>query len=328
MKHALRNLLARAGYALRRRPTPPTERPPLLIDDAFAGVYQAHPFLFVDVGARGGLKPEWSRFAPHLKVLAFEPDEDAYRELSGQPESGIAYSNVMLHDRPGTVSLNITRGGGQSSMFLPDRPFVDRFPHLPIDRWDVMKTVELSSDTLDNVLTAHGMTDVDFIKLDTQGSEKFILEGGERALASSVLGVEVEVEFAPMYVGQPLFADVDPILRRSGFHLFDIRRFYWPRRFSPDTRGLKGQLVWGEALYLKQSELIPPRIEKYLKAVSICIRYGYFDYALEIAEAGAAAGALSREQMSLVRDSLSRAARPFARTIDYHDAALGCDGWY
>ena len=38
----------------------------------------------------------------------------------------------------------------------------------------------------------------------------------------AVAGVEVEVEFSPLYVGQPLFADIDTYLRRHQFVLWRL----------------------------------------------------------------------------------------------------------
>ena len=83
---------------------------------------------------------------------------------------------------------------------------------------------ELAVDTLDHQLERHGLDDVDFIKVDTQGSELFVLQGASQVLGQHVVGVEVEVEFASIYGGQPLFADVDRHMREHGFDLFDLRR--------------------------------------------------------------------------------------------------------
>jgi hypothetical protein len=161
------------------------------------------------------------------------------------------------------------------------------------ERFDIVGTKTINVDTLDHQLREHGIADVDFIKVDTQGSELFILQGATQALSGGVFGVEVEVEFAEMYEGQPLFADVDKFLRPIGFQLFDLKLSHMKRAAGKRWGKRKGQLIYGDALYLKDfrklREILQglPETErrgKVLRALSICFLYGYFDFALEIFE--------------------------------------------
>ena len=66
----------------------------------------------------------------------------------------------------------------------------------------------------------------DFVKLDTQGTELYILEGMQHTLKRAIFGVEVEVEFIEMYKNQPLFNEVDIFMRKLGFHLFDLKKYF------------------------------------------------------------------------------------------------------
>ena len=43
------------------------------------------------------------------------------------------------------------------------------------------------------------------MKIDAQGSELNILEGGEKFLKNNLIGLQIEVEFNEIYKGQPLF---------------------------------------------------------------------------------------------------------------------------
>lgn len=139
----------------------------------------------------------------------------------------------------------------------------------------------------------HDIADVDFIKVDTQGSELFILQGATHALRAGAFGVEVEVEFAEMYEGQPLYADVDKFLRPIGFELFDLKLSHMKRSAGKQWGKRKGQLIYGDALYLKDSPQLAAMLQglpeeqqrgKVLRALSICFLYGYFDFAFEIFE--------------------------------------------
>ncbi|MFC2140538.1 FkbM family methyltransferase, partial [Candidatus Auribacterota bacterium] len=152
----------------------------------------------------------------------------------------------------------------------------------------VAEVLDMDVDCLDNQLANSQIEDVDFIKLDAQGSELAILEGSTKTL-NNVWGVEVEVEFTKLYKDQPLFADVDNFLRQFGFQLFDLRPFYWKRKHGKKYGRLKGQIIFADALYLLDINQLHSRLSdirddfdrkaKFLKAISIAILYGYVDYA-------------------------------------------------
>jgi FkbM family methyltransferase len=266
----------------------------VFIHPRFDESYAQEPLVLVDVGARGGLKGNWVPVRKHLKLLGFEPERQEFERLAERARtSGRAdrFFNTALHDQAGTITLHVARDGGLSSIFPPNRPFLDAFPDA--GRFDTVDTRQVETDTLDRVLEAHAVADVDFVKVDTQGSELHVLNGGSRILASSVVGVEVEVEFAPIYTGQPLFADVDIFLRGLGFQLFDLRPCYWKRAGGRAIGGPHGQMIWADALYLKSVPALGAaaaplsqdrRRSKLLRAVSVALLYGYFDYALDIVQ--------------------------------------------
>jgi len=261
----------------------------IFIEPDFTSSYEAYPLVLVDVGASGGLKRNWMEASRHLRLIGFDADERA-------PDGGETHQGrwqvllrVGLYKEKGSLTLYQTRKQRNSSILRPNPALVSRFA-LP-ERFDIVETKTIHVDTLDNQLREHGMSDVDFIKVDTQGSELFILQGGAEVLRSTVFGVEVEVEFAELYEAQPLFADVDLFLRPFGFQLFDLKPTYWKRAAGHRWGKRKGQLICGDALYLKDPSSLRANIEgmtdeprgaKVLKALSICFLYGYFDFALEI----------------------------------------------
>lgn len=290
----------------------------IFIDPRFAADFEQHPIVLVDVGARGGVKRNWAAASRHLKVLGFEPDVREYTRLveAARASGGRhEYFNVALHDRAGTITLRLARDRGLSSIFEPDRAFLDTFPDA--DRFTIEGTAEVIVDTLDNQLAARGIDDIDFVKADTQGSELFVLKGGAGALQASGFGVEVEVEFTPIYKGQPLFADVDAFMRRLGYQLFDLKPCYWKRAAGWTAGGPYGQVIWADALYLRSVPALAAvtaqlpverRKAKILRAIAITLLYGYVDYALELAASA--------------RDVLSADDR---KLIDARLRALGAD---
>ena len=252
------------------------------------------PLVLVDVGASGGIQEKWKRCAPFVRVIGFEPDDRSVGELHADTsaDTSATFLSVGLHNKKASIPLYLTRTKTDTSMFEPDMAFVKKFPHA--DRFEVVATDMMQVDTLDSQLNGHKITDVDFIKVDTQGSELFILQGAASILDRAVFGVEVEVEFSSVYRNQPLFADVDAFMRSCGFQLFDLAPCFWKRKRGKDLGGERGQIIYANALYLKESKTFlasldilldnRARISKIVRAVSICLLHGYADYALEVAD--------------------------------------------
>jgi hypothetical protein len=115
--------------------------------------------------------------------------------------------------------------------------------------------VRVSVDTLSNQLQQAGVERVDFLKLDVQGAELSILRGAGEIFRRSVVGLEIEVEFLPLYHGQPLFGEVDAYVRSMGFELFELRPTNWVYSAGAD-RATRGQLAFADALYFRNPEML------------------------------------------------------------------------
>ena len=273
--------------------------------------YAARPLTLVDIGARGGLQPNWEPARRHLRVIGFEPDPAEHARLAaGADPRRMVYINAALHRHPAALTFNVGRAGGTSSLLEPNLDFLRRFPDPR--RYEVTRRVPVQVDALDRVLPAHDVCDPDFIKIDTQGAELAILEGGRETLARALFGAEVEVLFAPLYRDQPPFGAIDALLRGLGFQLFDLRPSYWKRTSGARYGGPKGQLVFADTLYLKTEESFQrqlaalesdaERCSKLLRALSVCVLYGYLDYAIELFEPNR--GLLDRDTAGTVASQL------------------------
>ena len=85
-------------------------------------------------------------------------------------------------------------------IYRPNKDLLSRFKNS--QRYDSVKNVVFSSTkvkTLDQVIEEQAIKDVDFIKLDTQGSELNILNGGQDRVLSNLFGANIEVEFISLY---------------------------------------------------------------------------------------------------------------------------------
>ena len=76
-----------------------------------------------------------------------------------------------------------------------------------------------------------------------------------RESLAKTLVCHVEVEFAPVYDGEPLFADVDACLRQAGFCFVDFynlgRQRYVSFESSPRRAFHRGRTLWGDCIYIR-----------------------------------------------------------------------------
>ena len=169
-----------------------------------------------------------------------------------------------------------------SSLLEPNSGLLDRFQNLE-NLTQVVKRHTFATKRLDDIPE---ITGADFLKLDVQGAELDVLNGGDRVLADALV-VHTEVEFVEMYKGQPLFAEVDQRLRRSGFvfHKFAgiAGRTFKPLIVNNDVNQCLSQMLWADAVYVKDFmalDRLPA--EKLLRmAVILHLVYGSFDLAMQ-----------------------------------------------
>lgn len=261
----------------------------VFIAPVFYQYYQQYPIGLVDVGASGGLLDNWKDAEKYLRVIAFEPDERASTNWVQGQTPKIKYLTNALYKERASLNFHLTREQADSSLLIPNRTLIDKFPRP--QRFDILGTTNIKADTLDNQLRQHQIKDIDFIKLDTQGSELFILQGATRTL-NNVFALEIEAEFAELYQDQPLFSDIDRFVRELGFQLFDLNPYYWKRTGWQEYSKLKGQVIFADTLYMREAKSFTNTLNmfeddvwkksKVLRAISICILYGHLDYAFEI----------------------------------------------
>jgi len=190
---------------------------------------------------------------------------------------------VALGKRSEMLEFHRTQNPNCSSIFSPRREFLDRF-HKIGPFFEIMETLQMKVTSLDEFLPRNGIEEIDFVELDTQGSELDILQGAQNFLSRSVLGLRVEVEFAEMYHCQPMFSDVDAYLRKFGFLLFDLNRYHLRRKTCPPNFQAGEQIVWGQALYLRDIQSMPSSFgkQKLCKLALVSSFYGFHSYAIEI----------------------------------------------
>jgi len=243
------------------------------------------PVRLVDVGARGGVDQRWEPYYPVLDVLGFEPDPAECERLNEAARSLPYRSRFLpyaLGRDAGEVTFNVCRWPVASSVYEPNPDVLEDFP-AAASLMTVTERRRLSTVPLDDVCAREALTP-DCLKIDVEGAELDVLRGAETALDRSLV-LDVEVEFDPLFRGQPLFADVDVHLRERGWRLLGLRRVSWRRTagLSAAGTGYGGQLISGDALYFNDRALRRGlTVTRMLKLALIVSAYRQHDFALAL----------------------------------------------
>ena len=218
----------------------------------------------VDVGAMwlGAEEVSYRRLLKgDTHVVGFEPGQAECDKLNAMRMRNHAYLPYFIGDGTERTFHACTRGE-TGSLYEPNLALIQRFTDLE-GLFVPAGASPVQTRRLDDIAEVTGM---DLLKVDVQGAELDVLRGAERLLKGCVV-VQAEVEFVPMYKGQPLFGDVDVFLRRHGFLLHALGPTMFARALRPlaPARGSgRHQVLWTDAVYVKDltrfHELTPEQL--------------------------------------------------------------------
>ncbi|MGD0981213.1 MAG: FkbM family methyltransferase [Solirubrobacteraceae bacterium] len=230
------------------------------------------PIHAVDVGCRDGVRSQWRALGPYGSLVGFDTDaEECARLNAGAIAEEEHYEPIALAASGGQATLYLTADPQSASLYPPNEEAVRRHPELW--RHEPRGTTTVATTTLDAWAEREQGKPIDVLKEDVQGAELDVLRGAEVSLRS-VRALELEVEFESLYVGQPLFGDVDNFLRERGFSLWRLRDVTHcgltkSRRDEAsfiagsrvETTRVGGQIAWANAVYVR-SELGDPGVHQ------------------------------------------------------------------
>jgi FkbM family methyltransferase len=205
----------------------------------------------VDIGANpvDGHPPYKAMLSRGLcDVIGLEPQVEALAKLNqrkGPQERYLPYAvgDGQMH------TLHVCQASGMTSLLEPDPKGLDLFPEF--QAWGAVKhRHDISTVRFDDI---GEIERVDLLKIDVQGAELSVFQGGRRKLSEAV-AIQSEVSFMPLYKNQPTFGDVDIELRGMGFvpHMFAElnRRMILPLRTESPFDHLN-QVMEADIVYVR-----------------------------------------------------------------------------
>ncbi|MEM8850638.1 MAG: FkbM family methyltransferase [Pseudomonadota bacterium] len=206
----------------------------------------------MDVGANPANVPDYAglRDAGLAEIHGFEPGQAAYdRLIKDKRENETYHPYAIGKDGPGT--FHATMGGSMASLFKPSGRQIEALGHWK-PSLTVREEIELETKALDSI---PDLPRPDMLKMDTQGAELDILEGGQATLLDAV-AIVPEIRFFQLYEGEPMLGPVDVKLREMGFMLHKILPGARLRLISSRIAKLRpamtrNQMIDADAIYIR-----------------------------------------------------------------------------
>lgn len=174
-----------------------------------------------DLGANIGMSGQYFRnLGFGGKIVSCEPVGRFFRELERKAAADPLWDceNVAVGDAEGEAEISVTGGGGGASSLLPMTPEVtEHAPELAVVGSERVRVTTLSDLARRHYPEGERL----FLKLDVQGYERKVIEGG-RDVLDRVVGMRVEMSLLKCYEGEPLLCDMLPYLDGLGFKLTGI----------------------------------------------------------------------------------------------------------
>jgi len=213
-------------------------------------------FTLLDIGCSGGIDPTWRAFGDRLRALAIDASvAECERLRKAETNKGIEYLAAFVSDSP-TAKIDLENGQASPLIFkIRDRLSFMRTNELREARlskaeieeklrhnaWEQTHLADHTKPLVaPDLLKQRGWTDLDYLKIDIDGSDFLVLKTFDGKLAKlGVLGVQLEVNFVG--VGnddEHAFHNTDRFMRRQGYELYrlDVRTY--------STRALPARYVW------------------------------------------------------------------------------------
>ncbi len=203
----------------------------------------------LDVGANIGQTRDMLRKGGYEgRIISFEPVPSAHEQLlesaKRDPNWTIA-PRTAVGDAPGETTINVSEATDMSSILKPNDVLLETLP-----RTAVTESIATPVTTID----AEWETYVEpsfrvFVKIDTQGYERQVLEGAKGNL-DKILGFHLELSLLPLYDGEETYLSYLNDLHAWGFEPYMM----WENYFSR-THGRQMQL---DVVFM-HSDLHPPK---------------------------------------------------------------------
>jgi FkbM family methyltransferase len=211
-------------------------------------------------------------------LVGFEPQAEGFASLNARKSDLETYLPYAVGDgTPGI--LKICQAPGMTSLLTPNPDVLKCFP-LFEHFGRVVREEPIETRTFDSITEIENL---DYLKIDVQGSELSIFRNGKQRLSKAV-AIQTEVSIVPLYKDQPVIGDIDLELRSLGFvpHMFaEInKRMILPLHYANNLYAGMNQVMEADIVYVRDFTKPDKMSSEQLKHLAMVAHHCYASYDL------------------------------------------------
>ena len=184
------------------------------MDNSYTWLTELGIKTIIDIGANEGQFAEKiTAILPEASLICFEPLPEPFRKLkekfAGKP--GFSCLEIALGEREGRQKIFRNEYSPSSSILPMKSAHKEAFDHARREFEE-----EISIRRLDSVAKQIKIAGPYLVKIDVQGYEKQVIDGGADIIKNAAM-IIIETSFVELYENSPLFGDIYDKLTSLGF---------------------------------------------------------------------------------------------------------------
>lgn len=215
MKKILKNFLYKRGYIVSK-----INKVPLLNSNSFIAAKHlikiSNPVIF-DVGMNHGqtLK-KITEVYPDSIIHGFEPSKYCFKELSEKiKRKNIHLNNLAIGESDTTLEFNEYSWDALNSLL--ERAYTSA---------EIVEKYDVNVTSIDNYCEKNNISEIHFLKTDTEGFELKVLNGAEKMMKENKIQfIHIELFFNLNFIGQGSVGEIFSFLEKNNFTLVQFSDF-------------------------------------------------------------------------------------------------------
>ena len=174
--------------------------------------------IIFDIGANIGQSAQkYSSLYKNATIFSFEPSLKEYEIMKTRDIKNFKPFNIGFSNKKTQENLFLNKISATNSLLPLSEKAGKVWPNIELKN---IETITCNFDTLDNFCNDMNIKIIDFMKIDTQGSEYLVLDGAKELLSKKVIrNIQLEVILGDTYKGQKTIGYYMNLLENYGYKL-------------------------------------------------------------------------------------------------------------